>query len=107
MSKNKNTNLLASNTAAFHQQTDATQRCRSDEEGKRRRLAETCGGDGRLLGAVVEELLTRTLLQPLPTPCDHVLRYVWQMGSRLEGYMEKDRGGQAQREVAAWSWRAA
>lgn len=58
-----------------------------------------CGGDGRLLGAVIEELLTWTLLQPLPTPSNHILGYVWQMGCRLKGYREKDRGGQTQSEM--------
>lgn len=49
-------------------------------------------GNPDLLGAVIEELLTRTLLQPLPTPSHHILGYVWQMGSRLEGHRKIDRG---------------
>lgn len=64
----------------------------SHEEYKKNPIRQVCGEDGDLLGAVIEELLTRTLLQPLPTPSDHILGYVWQMGCRLEGYREKARG---------------
>lgn len=63
--------------------------------------------DRDLLGAVIEELLTWTLLQPLPTPSDHILGYVWQMGSRLEGYKEKDKEGwgrQRQRDRNKKMW---
>lgn len=42
-----------------------------------------------VLGAVIKKLLARTLFQPLPTPGDHFQGYVWQMGRRLKGCMEK------------------
>lgn len=45
-------------------------------------LGRACG---YVLGAVIEELLAGTLLQPLPTPGDHFQGYVRQMGRRLEG----------------------
>lgn len=44
---------------------------------------------GYVLGAVIKELLARTLFQPLPTPSNHFQGYVWQMGRWLKGCIEK------------------